>query len=175
MSPPSWHHHTCRSPTVHAERMEVDVPDTLSFFTHLVLFQPPVTSVFLSLRPELAHLLSPKPCSDLVPVTAPCRTCTRWASPHARRPGCISCQRCSPPCCILGGGSGQSLCSTGLRGTVWGGGEELNRNPRSVHLYHAHWCLCAQTVNTWSVASPVLSHTDTGLGLGCMDPVHLYL
>lgn len=52
---------------------------------------------------------------------------------------------------------------------------ELNQNPHSAHLYHSQRRLCTQTVNTRSVTSPVLSHTDTGLGLGCMDPVHVYL
>lgn len=170
MSLSSWHHHTCKSPAVHTERMEVEVPDTLSFFTHLVLFQQSVNSAFLSLWPQLTHLLLPKPCSDLVLVTSLCCTCTRSASPWVRRPRCISCQRCSPPCCVLVGGSGQSLFSTGLCSSLGRG--ELNWNP-PCWLYHSHWCLCTQTVNNWSVASPVLSHADTGLGLGRMDPVYI--
>lgn len=35
MSPSSWHHHTCKSPAVHTEGMDVDVPDMLSIFTHV--------------------------------------------------------------------------------------------------------------------------------------------
>lgn len=64
MSPPSWHHHTCKSPAMPAKRMEVDVPDSLSFFTYLVLFQQPVNSA--SLFDQNLHLLSAQPCSDPV-------------------------------------------------------------------------------------------------------------